>query len=30
VVERTPIIAPALDTTTEYLKTKREKMGHLF
>jgi GTP cyclohydrolase II len=30
VVERTPIIAPALATTTEYLKTKREKMGHLF
>ena len=30
VVERTPIVAPALDTTTEYLKTKREKMGHLF
>jgi GTP cyclohydrolase II len=27
VVERTPIIAPALDTT---MKTKREKMGHLF
>jgi GTP cyclohydrolase II len=30
VVERAPIIAPALDSTTEYLKTKREKMGHLF
>ena len=30
VVERTPIIAPELDTTTEYLRTKREKMGHLF
>ena len=30
VVERAPIIAPALATTTEYLKTKREKMGHLF
>ena len=30
VVERAPIIAPPLDTTTEYLKTKREKMGHLF
>lgn len=29
VVERTPIIAPPIDTTTEYLKTKREKMGHL-
>ncbi len=30
VVERAPIIAPELDTTTEYLKTKRDKMGHLF
>lgn len=30
VVERAPIIAPAMDTTTEYLKTKRDKMGHLF
>ena len=30
VVERAPIIAPAMDTTTEYLKTKREKMGQLF
>ena len=30
VVERAPIIAPAMDTTAEYLKTKREKMGHLF
>ena len=30
VVERTPIVAPAMETTTEYLKTKREKMGHLF
>ena len=30
VVERTPIIAPAMETTTEYLKTKRDKMGHLF
>jgi GTP cyclohydrolase II len=30
VAERTPIVAPALETTTEYLKTKREKMGHLF
>lgn len=29
VVERTPIIAPPIETTTEYLKTKREKMGHL-
>lgn len=30
VVERTPIIAPSLDSTAEYLRTKREKMGHLF
>ncbi len=30
VVELAPIIAPPLDTTTEYLRTKREKMGHLF
>lgn len=30
VVERTPIIAPELATTTSYLRTKREKMGHLF
>jgi GTP cyclohydrolase II len=30
VVERTPVVAPAVDTTTEYMRTKREKMGHLF
>ncbi len=30
VVERAPIIAPPLTTTNEYMKTKREKMGHLF
>lgn len=30
VVERAPIIAPPLETTAEYLKTKREKLGHLF
>jgi GTP cyclohydrolase II len=30
VVERAPIIAPPLATTAGYLKTKREKMGHLF
>ena len=30
VVERAPIVVPPLDTTAEYLKTKREKMGHLF
>jgi GTP cyclohydrolase II len=30
VIERAPIVVPALDTTAEYLKTKREKLGHLF
>ncbi len=30
VVERAPIIVPPIATTAEYLKTKREKMGHLF
>ncbi len=30
VVERAPIIAPPLETTAEYMKTKREKLGHLF
>ena len=30
VVERAPIIAPSLDSTADYLKTKREKLGHLF
>jgi GTP cyclohydrolase II len=30
VVERAPIIAPPLETTAEYLRVKREKMGHLF
>jgi len=30
VVERAPIIAPPLETTAEYLRTKRDKMGHLF
>lgn len=29
VAERAPIIAPPLATTAEYLKTKREKLGHL-
>jgi GTP cyclohydrolase II len=30
VVERAPIIVPPLETTAEYLRTKREKLGHLF
>ena len=30
VVERAPIIVPPLDTTAGYLRTKREKLGHLF
>lgn len=30
VVERAPIIVPPIATTAEYLKTKRDKMGHLF
>lgn len=30
VVERAPIIAPPLETTAEYMRTKREKLGHLF
>jgi GTP cyclohydrolase II len=30
VVERAPIIAPPIDTTVEYLKTKRDKLGHIF
>jgi GTP cyclohydrolase II len=30
VVERAPIIAPPLETTADYLRTKRDKMGHLF
>lgn len=29
VVERAPIIVPPLDTTADYLKAKREKLGHL-
>ena len=29
VVERAPIIAPPVETTRAYMKTKREKMGHL-
>ena len=30
VVERAPLVVPPLETTAEYLKTKREKLGHLF
>jgi GTP cyclohydrolase II len=30
VVERIPCIADALDSTAHYLRTKRDKMGHLF
>lgn len=30
VVERAPIVVPPLETTAGYLRTKREKMGHLF
>jgi GTP cyclohydrolase II len=30
VVERAPIVAPPVETTLEYLRTKREKLGHLF
>ena len=30
VAERAPIVVPPLETTAEYLKTKKEKLGHLF
>jgi GTP cyclohydrolase II len=30
VVERAPIIVPPLATTVDYLRTKKEKLGHLF
>lgn len=30
VVERAPIVAPPVDSSLEYLRTKREKLGHLF
>ncbi|HEY7211362.1 MAG TPA: GTP cyclohydrolase II [Bryobacteraceae bacterium] len=30
VVERAPIVAPPLATAAEYLRIKREKLGHLF
>ena len=29
VVERAPLVAPPLATTAQYLKTKRDKLGHL-
>lgn len=29
VIERAPIVVPPLATTAEYLRTKREKLGHL-
>jgi GTP cyclohydrolase II len=29
VEERVPCVAPALDSTESYLRTKKEKMGHL-
>jgi GTP cyclohydrolase II len=29
VAERVPCIAPPLDSTEDYLRTKKEKMGHL-
>jgi GTP cyclohydrolase II len=29
VVERIPLMAPAMDSTADYLRTKRDKMGHL-
>lgn len=30
VVERAPLVIPPLETTEMYLRTKREKLGHLF
>lgn len=30
VVERAPIVAPPIATTADYMRTKREKLGHLF
>jgi len=30
VVERAPIVVPPLETTIEYLRTKKEKLGHLY
>jgi GTP cyclohydrolase II len=30
VVERAPIVVPPLETTAEYLRIKKEKLGHLY
>jgi GTP cyclohydrolase II len=30
ITERAPIVAPPVETALEYLRTKREKLGHLF
>jgi GTP cyclohydrolase II len=30
VVERAPIVVAPLETTAEYLRTKKEKLGHLY
>jgi GTP cyclohydrolase II len=30
IAERIPVIAAPMDSTADYLRTKREKMGHLF
>jgi GTP cyclohydrolase II len=30
VVERAPIVAPPVETALDYMRTKREKLGHLF
>jgi len=30
VVERTPIVAPPLESTAGYLRIKKEKLGHLY
>jgi GTP cyclohydrolase II len=30
VIERAPIVAPPIETALDYMRTKREKLGHLF